>query len=79
MTLAMVMGWYIILLTDVANKLCTITTPFGKYKYNRLTIGLYIVPDIFQDQMSALMDDLEFVRIYITVCSLLHQAHLWST
>ena len=27
-------------------------------------MGVYIAPDIFWEQISALMDDLEFVRVY---------------
>ena len=59
------MGYYNILLTHAAKKLCTINTRFGKYEYNCLPIGVYIVTDIFQEKMRALMDDLEFVRIYL--------------
>ena len=41
-----------------------ITTPFGKYEYNRVPMGFCITPDIFQEQKGSLMDDLNFVRIY---------------
>ena len=47
MKLDLIMGYYNILLTDKANKICTITTPFGKYKCNRLPMGVYIAPYIF--------------------------------
>ena len=59
------MGHYNITLTDAAKQLCTITTPFGKYEYNRLPMGVCIAPDVFQDRMSSLFDDLEAVRVYI--------------
>ena len=59
------MGSYNISITDMAKKVGTITTPFGKYKYNRLPMGVCIAPDIFQEQVSALMENLEFVRIYL--------------
>ena len=39
MTLYLIMGYYNISLTDAAKKVCTITTPFVKYKYNRLPMG----------------------------------------
>ena len=39
--------------------------PFGKYEYQRLPMGLSNSPDIFQEKMSELMTDLEFVRVYI--------------
>ena len=32
------MGYYNIFPTDAAKKVFTITTPFGKYEYNRLPI-----------------------------------------
>ena len=35
-TLDLIMGYYNITLMDAAKQLCTITTPFGKYEYNRL-------------------------------------------
>ena len=31
----------------------------------KVQIQSYIAPDIFQEQMSTLMDDLEFVRVYL--------------
>ena len=53
------------MLTEASNKLCKVTTPFLRYKYNRLPIGVCIAPDTFQEQMSAIMDDLEFDRFYL--------------
>ena len=61
-TLYLIMDYYNISLTDVAKKVCTIITPFGKYKQNCLPMGVCIVPDIFQEQMSALMDKLKFCQ-----------------
>ena len=57
------MDYYHIALSDDAKKLCTITTPWGKYEYNRL--GVSILPDIFQDKICQLFDDLESVKTYI--------------
>ena len=53
-----IMGYYNIYLAGVAKQICTITASFGKYKYNCLTMGVFIATDIFQEQMSALMDKL---------------------
>ena len=55
-------GYYNIRLSNNANKLCTTTTPFGKYIYNRLPIEISIALDIFQDKTSQLFEDLEAVR-----------------
>ena len=63
--LDLILGYYNILFTNVANKVCTITTPFGNYTYNCLPGEVCIAPDIFQERMSALMDDLELVGVYI--------------
>ena len=59
------MGYYHIELSPDAKKLCTIVMPWGKYEYQRLPMGLCNSPDIFQENMSELMHDLEYVRAYI--------------
>ena len=59
------MGYYHIELTPDSKKLCTIVLPFGKYEYQRLPMGLSNSPDLFQEKMSDLMADLEFVRVYL--------------
>jgi hypothetical protein len=38
---------------------------FGKYKYKRLPMGIKIAPDIFQDVMSKLVQDMEYVKTYL--------------
>ena len=59
------MGYYHIVLTPFSRKLCTIVTPWGKYEYLRLPMGLCNSPDIFQERMHELMSGLDFVRAYI--------------
>ena len=59
------MGYYHILLTPEASKLCTVVFPWGKYEYLRLPMGLCNSPDIFQEKMSDLMEGLEFARAYL--------------
>ena len=63
--LDLVMGYYNIKLSNDASKLCTIITPFGKYEYLRLPMGISIAPDIFQDRMCQLFEDLESVRAFM--------------
>ena len=63
--LDLVMGYYNIKLSDDASKLLTITTPFGKYEYLRLPMGVSIAPDIFQDRICQLFEDLETVKAYM--------------
>jgi hypothetical protein len=42
------MGYYTIKLDSDAQKLCTTVTPFGKYQYLRLPMGISCSPDIFK-------------------------------
>ena len=59
------MGYYTIRLDPASQDMCTITTPWGKYKYLRLPMGVMCAPDIFQENMSNLMEGLEFARTYL--------------
>ena len=59
------MGYYHIKLDTDAQKLCTIIFPWGKYKYKRLPMGIKIAPDVFQNVMSKLTQDLEYVKTYL--------------
>ena len=59
------MGYYHIELNPDAKKLCTIVLPWGKYEHQRLPMGLCTSVDLFQEKMSTLMADLEYVRAYI--------------
>ena len=65
LTLDLNMGYYHIELSPSSKCLCTIVTPFGKYEYQRLPMGLCNSPDIFQERMYEIISDLEYVREYI--------------
>jgi len=65
MLLDLNMGYYHIELTPESQRLCTIVFPWGKYEYLRLPMGLCNSPDIFQERMSDMFADLEYVRAYI--------------
>ena len=65
MSLNLNMGYYHIELMPFSKRLCTIVTPWGKYKYQHLPMGLCNSPDIFQECMFELFLDLEFVQAYI--------------
>jgi hypothetical protein len=59
------MGYYTISLDPEAARICTIIFPWGKYSYVRLPMGIAGSPDIFQEKMSDLMANLEFVQTYL--------------
>jgi hypothetical protein len=59
------MGYYHIKLDADTQKLCTIVFPWGKYTYKGLTMGIKIAPDIFQNFMSKLVQDMEYVKTYL--------------
>jgi dihydroorotate dehydrogenase len=59
------MGYYLIKLDTNAQSFCTIIFPWGKYYYKRLPMGIKISPDIFQNIMSKLTQDLEYVKTYL--------------
>ena len=59
------MGYYHIALMPLSKRLCTIVTPWGKYEYQQLPMGLCNSPNIFQERMFELFLDLEYVQAYI--------------
>jgi hypothetical protein len=59
------MAYYTIKLDPDSQRYCTIVSPFGKYQYLRLPMGISCAPDIFQNKMSNLMQTLECVRTYL--------------
>ncbi|MGL4607750.1 MAG: reverse transcriptase family protein, partial [Eubacteriaceae bacterium] len=59
------MGYYHIELDLATKELCTIVLPWGKYEYQRLPMGLNTSVDLFQEKMSQLLIDLEYVRTYL--------------
>ena len=49
------MGYYTVRLDPDSQKLCTIITPWVKYQYLQLPMGVNVSPGIFQEKMSDLM------------------------
>jgi hypothetical protein len=53
------------MLNSDAQNLCTIVFPWEKYKYKRLPMSINIAPDVFQNIMSKLVQEMEIVKTYL--------------
>ena len=47
-SLGLNMGYYTIRLDPGSQDMCTIITPWGKYKYSRLPMGILCAPNVFK-------------------------------
>ena len=64
-TLDLNMGYYTISILPASQETTTIFTEFGKFRYNRLPMGMCSSGDIFQAKVDKLLGDIECFKTYI--------------
>ena len=58
-------GFCQVKLAKDSSKLATFNTPFGRYSYTRLPFGIASAPEVFQNVMSHLFQDIEGVEVIV--------------
>lgn len=58
-------GFFQIPIDEESRDLTTFMTPFGRYKFKRLPMGVNIAPEIYQKKMNELLMDLDGVICYL--------------
>ena len=59
------MGYYKIRISLATQDMTTIFTEFGKFRYNRLPMGMCAYGDIFQAKVDEILGDIEGIKTYI--------------
>ena len=58
-------GYWQVKLDEASSKLCTLNTPYGRYRFTRLPFGIKSAPEVFQHRMSELFEDVEGVKAMV--------------
>ena len=58
-------GFHQVRLDEASSKLTSFLTPFGKFKYARLPMGLNCSPELFHQMMAKFFEHIPHVKVYI--------------
>ena len=76
-------GYYTIRISPASQDMTTIVTEFGKFKYNRLPMGICDSRDIFQAKVDKIFGDIKGVKTYINdilvLCKDFFEKHIDQT
>lgn len=64
-TLDCTQGFLQVPLDKYSSKICTFSTIFGRYRFLRLPYGLASAPEVFQERMQEIFDDIKGVKVFI--------------
>ena len=79
MTLDLNMGYYTIYILPKIRDPTTIVAEFGKFRYNRVLMGLCDFGDIFQYKLDDLLSDIERFKTYINDILVLNKVDYTNT
>ena len=62
-TLDAAKAFYQIQLDEEISKLLTVNTPFGRYRYLRMPMGIKSAPEVYQQRMEQVVEELPGVKV----------------